>query len=265
MRGLIACDIDDTLVLPGHEPTAATWKALRTTITAAAAHGYGFTFASGRTPARIAPLLAKLQLSPRAYVACNGALVKQGPQTLCQQTFSVRRLAPVLAAALALDFTVLYTRDEQEYLVADNPDTLEKRMQRGHYHPLRSLAGNESVMKVNILARPQLPITKLAAVLNPLAAQLNLTYYGDRGVEIVAASATKKNGLEPILAQLGLSFAQVLAVGDNHNDRELFQAAGRGLAVQNATAEIKALASYVSPQPAINGVISGLRHELELN
>lgn len=260
---LIACDIDDTLILPGSPPTETQWQQLGQIINNLAQQGVTFTFASGRLPYMITPLLECLDLPmTRPIVACNGALVKAGNETWSRVDFPIGELGETIRAALANEMTVLYTIDEAEYLAADNVETKQKRKQRGHYHPLRPLTEQDysqlRVVKVNISRNERIGVHELDEVVNLESNHLALTYYGNHGLEIVSSQVSKATGVKLIAERLGFTMGNVLAIGDNGNDWELIQSAGKRLSVANATPAIKDLADYTSNQVAISGVIDGL-------
>ena len=50
-----------------------------------------------------------------------------------------------------------------------------------------------------------------------------------------------------------------MAFGDAHNDVEMLQAVGFGVAMGNAEPEIKALAQYVCPRIEEDGIYRGLQ------
>jgi hydroxymethylpyrimidine pyrophosphatase-like HAD family hydrolase len=52
--------------------------------------------------------------------------------------------------------------------------------------------------------------------------------------------------------------SETLAVGDSLNDREMVMAAGLGVAVANARAELKAVADVVLERSAADGAIAEL-------
>ena len=52
-------------------------------------------------------------------------------------------------------------------------------------------------------------------------------------------------GIEKMLAYYGLDKAEALAFGDGNNDREMLQAVGTGVAMENGSPELKALADEI--------------------
>jgi len=76
----------------------------------------------------------------------------------------------------------------------------------------------------------------LARELGP-AARLMTTIYPrlDFGlIDVIHPDVSKGTGLSAVAAEYGLSAEEVMAVGDNHNDREMLEWAGTGVAVANA-------------------------------
>ena len=56
----------------------------------------------------------------------------------------------------------------------------------------------------------------------------------------------KAHGLQRVVDELGLSKADVLALGDGNNDIEMLEWAGRGVAMGDAPATVKAAADHVT-------------------
>jgi Cof subfamily protein (haloacid dehalogenase superfamily) len=59
---------------------------------------------------------------------------------------------------------------------------------------------------------------------------------------------------------LGLSPANVMAIGDNFNDQEMIQYAGIGVAMGNAPDELKVIADYVTADVEADGVVQAIEH-----
>ena len=64
-------------------------------------------------------------------------------------------------------------------------------------------------------------------------------------LEIYSSAAGKGNTLAAFAASLGVELSEVIAVGDSDNDITLLQTAGLGLAMENASDELKAIANKV--------------------
>lgn len=72
--------------------------------------------------------------------------------------------------------------------------------------------------------------------------------------EIVAEEASKGRGLRALLRHLEISPESVLAMGDGHNDLEMFAMAAWPVAMGNAPEKVQAAARIVAPAAADDGV-----------
>ena len=73
-------------------------------------------------------------------------------------------------------------------------------------------------------------------------------------LEFAAEGVSKASGIAFLAERLGFSAAQTVAFGDADNDLELLEWAGYGVAVENAAASAKAVADWVCPPAAAEGV-----------
>jgi hypothetical protein len=78
--------------------------------------------------------------------------------------------------------------------------------------------------------------------------------YNRNAVMFLPPGATKGSGLLYALEELGYSPHNVLACGDAENDRSLFEVAELGVAVANATPDLRSIADAVLPEPNGAGV-----------
>jgi len=66
-------------------------------------------------------------------------------------------------------------------------------------------------------------------------------------LEILSRDASKGAALKELIRMLEISPSRVIAVGDNLNDVDMIQAAGIGIAVENAHEQLKKVADYCFP------------------
>lgn len=261
---IIFCDIDGTLIIKDEKIP----QALKKMIERCKKNGIEFTFASGRLPYMIEPLLKDLNILEASYVSCNGALVKKRSKVIYEKKFPIIDLEGIIDIALKNEMTVLYSFDETEYLLNETEATREKRLQRGYYHPLRKMDRKDwkdlEVLKVNILTdSSKESIAIFETEISKLSKQLMFTRYGNTGLEIVSVKVDKLSGVKHILNEKKLDFCQVAAIGDNENDKKLLEHVGIGIAVSNATAEVKQIADYTTQSEAAYGVIEGMQLIME--
>ena len=82
-------------------------------------------------------------------------------------------------------------------------------------------------------------------------------------LELAAPDVTKGAGLDFLARRMGFTPAQTIAFGDGENDVELVDWAGYGIAVENAHPRVRAVASWVCPAAADEGVAQVLEALLD--
>ncbi|TCS81820.1 hypothetical protein EDD72_11158 [Tepidibacillus fermentans] len=83
--------------------------------------------------------------------------------------------------------------------------------------------------------------------------QIRITYSG-MGFEILPKDISKAFGLKVLSSELGIDSTEIIAIGDNHNDIEMIEYAGLGVAMDNAPQKVKKLANYVTRSNDENGI-----------
>lgn len=73
-------------------------------------------------------------------------------------------------------------------------------------------------------------------------------------LEFAALGVSKGSGLEFLAERMGFTPEQTIAFGDGENDVELVEWAGYGIAVENAHERVKAVADWICPPAAEEGV-----------
>jgi Cof subfamily protein (haloacid dehalogenase superfamily) len=82
--------------------------------------------------------------------------------------------------------------------------------------------------------------------------------YGAAELTVFAPGVSKGTATLELCRQLGISPEEVFAIGDGPNDLTLLRMAGLGVAMGNASAEVKAVARAVAPSNQENGVAVAL-------
>ena len=81
--------------------------------------------------------------------------------------------------------------------------------------------------------------------------------------DVVASGVSKVVGMERICQHFGISQSETMAFGDGGNDIEMLQWAGVGIAMGNATDEVKKYANYVTSDVDNNGIFNAVKHFFE--
>lgn len=108
-------------------------------------------------------------------------------------------------------------------------------------------------------------VPEMAAEIGPEVASVSLSLIGfPGGGEIFLAGIDKAGGARIAAERLGVARADIIAVGDGHNDLELLDYAGLAVAIQGSPDAVLALADRTAPGPLESG-IAGLFAELGLS
>jgi hypothetical protein len=88
--------------------------------------------------------------------------------------------------------------------------------------------------------------------------ELNAVRSGPDLIEIMTKSANKASALKFVADHYGIAMENVMALGDAANDIPMIEAAGVGVAMDNAGPSVKAAAAWVAPSNDDHGVHAAL-------
>lgn len=83
---------------------------------------------------------------------------------------------------------------------------------------------------------------------------VDITFSWDRAADVIPLGSGKAQAIEKILAHYQLQPSQALAFGDGHNDLEMLQTVGTGVAMGNAAQSLKAIAADVCGPVSEDGI-----------
>ena len=89
--------------------------------------------------------------------------------------------------------------------------------------------------------------------------EFSFVRFHDRGVDVIPKVGSKAQGIAKLAAALNVVPADVVAFGDGQNDREMLASAGIGIAMGNASDEVKTHADRVTTDCNHDGIANGLK------
>ncbi|MCC3356823.1 Cof-type HAD-IIB family hydrolase [Bacillus sp. REN16] len=90
-----------------------------------------------------------------------------------------------------------------------------------------------------------------------------ITSSGELNLEFNHPEAQKGLALESLANSMGIEMKDVMALGDNLNDKSMLQKAGRGVAMGNAVDEIKEVCKFITKTNNENGVAFAIEEMLK--
>jgi hypothetical protein len=118
--------------------------------------------------------------------------------------------------------------------------------------------------KMMVMSDPDIIDATEAHLKSVFGNSLNIYTSKPTYLEVMDPRGSKSNALRFLIERMKIDRTEVIAMGDNFNDREMIQFAGLGVAMGNAPDEIKQAADYVTDTNNNDGVRKALERLFEL-
>lgn len=244
---LAAIDLDDTLLGPDKQISAANAAAVRTL----QEYGVRVILASGRRHENMLRFHQQLGLKG-PIVSSGGALVKDAEtgEILHQHPVPADLAAQLVVEGTAKGMTLIYYRSDGVYVCERTVWTDLYQRRAGEeliiYGDLTRLAG-DTPQKIIWCDKPERVASLLPEMKSYYSGRLEVIITDPEFLEFTAVGVDKALGLAAVAKRYGIEPAQVLSFGDGNNDVAMLKWAGLGVAMSNARPSAKAVAALVSP------------------
>jgi len=264
-------DLDGTLLDSQGRLPEANARA----IAEAAARGIEIVVVTGRRFLSAQKIASELTCDVH-LIASNGAVIKSR-----KGETHYRRLLPVATARLVLEATpeyrssaaVIFDRPLAGQVIFervdwDNPRTasyLRSREQVAEIAPLTACLDGEDPVEILFLGECEemrRAMRSLEALSIAPQYALALTEYEQRNLsmlDVLNEGVTKGSALAEWARRRGIAPGEVMAIGDNWNDREMLDFAGLPVVMENAVPELKSLGWKVTLSNDACGVADAIR------
>lgn len=255
---VLVCDVDGTLLDPAGRLSDRTARA----VTFLAAAGVHVVLASGRILAGLRSLCERLGLTG-PQIAMHGALVATPiGEVIAQFPLSTEDVLAHLdfARSMAVPAVLCYP----DRLVTDRVTPRVEAAFLPYDEPAPEVCGDlaslahTGPLKTCLCTDPGLYGEVLKAGRAHFGDRFTLTTANERELELMRAEATKGAAAIRIAEILGVSMAELGAIGDGPNDEALLRAAGISAAVGNAGPSVRAAASFVVPSNSPDGAAEAI-------
>jgi Cof subfamily protein (haloacid dehalogenase superfamily) len=243
--------MDETLL----SSDASICQRNRDAIRKATDKGVKFVPCTGRGYRSVEGVLQTLHLSnePDQYViGYNGANITENKDSKCLYWNGIPfDLANAIYKQLVSYnlCTHIYTR-EHVYIRAITPDEAAFLHGRMGYIPtdetsLDFLQG-EDVGKLIVMNTDNDILEKIRQALQPLLADIMVSYSSNRYMEFMHKGVTKGVGLQKLADLLHIPIEETMAIGDNINDREMLETAGLSVGVANLNPVVRSCCKVIT-------------------
>lgn len=257
IKQLIASDMDGTFL---DENRSYDKKKLAEILVKFDEKDVVFCAASGRQLLALETLFADFT-DKIAFVAENGALVKYHDQILYHNVLGKEKAREIVKTVRShpemKNDVILFSGLNGAYVLDSAPDEFFD-FAGLYYKDLQRISTiddiNDDILKVCVEFPPE-KVRECEAWINEKVSGIHATTTGFRSIDIMNAGITKATGLSNLLEHLNLTSSNLTAFGDQMNDYEMLKLAGKSIAVENAVAQIKAIADVIIPEHTTGSVL----------
>ena len=243
---IVFFDIDGTLFkLHTNEMSPKTLETLQKL----RANGIKICIATGRSPMGL-PKFEGIEFD--AYLTYNGSYCYADDATIFSNSLTKDDVRQILINAKKMDKPVTVALKSEM-----SSNGLDADLE--HYMAVENLDLNVSddfedkvkdeVYQVMLACCPE----EYAAILENVN-QAKIATWWDKAVDIIPANGGKGMGIAAMLEHYGLDKSEALAFGDGNNDIEMLEIVGTGVAMGNASDDLKAVADDICGDVAEDGI-----------
>lgn len=260
---LLVLDVDGTLLTSQAQIAPRT----RAALDRAREAGVAITLATGRRLATVRPQLAELDITLPVILQSGAQIVDptSGEVLYCNPLPRDEVATAVRLTVAAGLQPILYENSALAQHLLTGPAAHDSPAMRRY-----AMARPDLVRRLSYDELAQLEDSLELAIIDdlqkvkPLAGRLSLAHgrtlisysaaLDSYFLEVFHVTCSKGEALRHLTGHLGLAMSEVVAVGDNYNDREMLEVAGLGVAVANAEPEILAIADRVTGSNDEDGI-----------
>jgi len=191
------------------------------------------------------------------YVLINGQYITSKDQVVYKNpipTSSVERLVSDIAS---MDLAYGFENSHAEAISMINDKVIYSFQKLGlQLPPIDPLFYKfHDIYQIWVFAEP-----KEAQSLRERYPEVQFIRWMEVGYDILPKDCSKGLGMKRLAEYLKIDLAAAIAFGDGDTDYERVRDAGLGIAMENATAKVKAVAKYVTADVSDNGIQKALKH-----
>jgi len=195
-------------------------------------------------------------------VSLNGSYIVENEQPVFDARMDLDTITGVSEKVRPFKATIAYYLQKEWF--AEWKDAWTDHEQRIMHVPLGVAPLKELVndWSQRGIAPNKMMVMSEAANIDHIQRDLKALYNGRLNIypskptylEVMDPRGSKSNAVKWLIEKMNIDRSEIIAMGDNYNDREMIEFAGMGVAMGNAPDEIKAAADYVTDTNNNDGV-----------
>ncbi|WP_313538349.1 sugar-phosphatase [Enterococcus sp.] len=256
---LIAIDIDGTLLNDDRKITPAVYQALK----AAEAQGVRIVLCTGRPLTGVQDLLTELDLftDNDFVITYNGSLVQKTKDQAIISEFGLSHEDYAFVEMTARQLGVHLHVETQDTMFTANRDISPYTVYEAFlvnmplkYRTPEEMTPDLNIIKMMMIDEPALLDSVIPQLPAALTEQYNVVKSAPFFLEVLNKKAHKGAAVKKLAEHLGIDQSEVMAIGDNENDLTMVEYAGIGVAMANATENVRNMADVITASNEEDGV-----------
>ena len=256
---LIVIDIDGTLLNDDRKITPAVYQALK----AAEAQGVRIVLCTGRPLTGVQDLLTELDLftDNDFVITYNGSLVQKTKDQAIISEFGLSHEDYAFVEMTARQLGVHLHVETQDTMFTANRDISPYTVYEAFlvnmplkYRTPEEMTPDLNIIKMMMIDEPALLDSVIPQLPAALTEQYNVVKSAPFFLEVLNKKAHKGAAVKKLAEHLGIDQSEVMAIGDNENDLTMVEYAGIGVAMANATENVRNMADVITASNEEDGV-----------
>ncbi|MHA4807771.1 Cof-type HAD-IIB family hydrolase [Flavitalea flava] len=262
MYKAVFLDMDGTLLRTDHTVSESTKETIKKIMD----KGIPVVLVSARPLDAILPTCRDIGGLNYPVVSLNGSYIVEQEVPIFQAAIDLATTAQLAEQIRPFKATVAYYLQRTWYAEVDDSWTQHEQKimdVKIGIHPFAELIVDWSAKKVGpnklmVMSDPASIALTEAHLKSIHGDSLNIYTSKPTYLEIMEPQASKSKAIQFLIERWNIDRKEVMAIGDNYNDREMIKFAGMGVAMGNAPDEIKADADHVTDTNNNDGVRKAL-------
>jgi Cof subfamily protein (haloacid dehalogenase superfamily) len=259
MYKAVFLDMDGTLLRSDHSVSDETIQTIQTLN----ARGVSVILVSARPINAVLPTFRRIGLPAKdPIISLNGSYIVENNEPIFQAMIDLETTARVTEEVRPFKATIAYYLQREWFSEVKDAWTdheqkiMDVPVEVGPINSLVKDWGSRKIgpNKMMVMSEPD----NIALIQRHLRSIYNgrLNVYPSKAtyLEVMDTRGSKSNAVKFVSERLGITPAEIIAMGDNYNDIEMIRFAGVGVAMGNAPDDIKAVADYVTDTNNNDGV-----------